>query len=289
MKKGIVYTTTGDRERAEMNNYHRKPSVIDLSKGATENDVKNIKSKVTQSNRFYQSNYTIGFEIEKNEFGRGQRKEYALIQGYERDGSCGVEAVTNILPLLPPSQWRNKVFDMVFKAKGILDDEKSPSNQRCGGHITIGVNGLYGEELLEKVRLNASILMALFRKRLKNGYCRHNLRMQHRDDANHYNGWHHKYQLALTKGSVVEFRLPNRISSYKQMFRRYELMYHIVDFSITKPNGRFDNLLKKVEPIILSMYEGDKDKVEYIKTLAKDFRKFVKSGEIHERIAEFIM
>lgn len=289
MKKGITYTTTGDRERSQMNNYHRKPRVIDLSKGATENDVRSIKSKVTQSNRIYQSNYTIGFEIEKNQFGRGQRKEYALIQGYERDGSCGVEAVTNILPLLPPSQWRNKVFDMVFKAKGILDDDKSPSNQRCGGHITIGVNGLYGEELLEKVRLNASILMALFRKRLKNGYCRHNLRMQHGDDSqHHWNRWHHKYQLALTKGSVVEFRLPNRISSYKQMFRRYELMYHIVDFSVTKPNGRFDSLLKKVEPIILSMYEGDKDKVEYIKTLAKDFRKFVKSGEIHERIVEFI-
>ena len=288
MKKGITYSITGDRERVEINHYHRKPSVIDLSKGATENDVKNIKSKVTQSNRFYQSNYTIGFEIEKNEFGRGQRKEYALIQGYERDGSCGVEAVTNILPLLPPSQWRNKVFDMVFKAKGILDDEKSPSNQRCGGHITIGVNGLYGEELLEKVRLNASILMALFRKRLKNGYCRHNLRMQHNDDTLHYNGRHHKYQLALTKGSVVEFRLPNRISSYKQMFRRYELMYHIVDFSITKTNGRFDSLLKKVEPIILSMYEGDKDKVEYIKTLAKDFYKFVKNGTISDSIRDFI-
>ena len=82
--------------------------------------------------------------------------------------------------------------------------------------------------------------------------------------------------------------MPNRISSYKQMFRRYELMYEIVDFSITKPNGRFDSLLKKVEPIILSMYEGDKDKVEYIKTLAKDFYKFVKNGTISDSIKDFI-
>jgi len=169
MKKGITYTTTGERSRSRMNSYHGKPSVLDHSYGATEIDVKNIKSKVTnvglrQAN--YRSNYTIGFEIEKSTFGNGTRKEYALIQGYERDGSCGVEAVTNILPLLPPSQWRNKIFDMIYKAKGIMDDELSPSTLNCGGHITIAVNDFTGQELNEKVRLNASVLLALFRKRL---------------------------------------------------------------------------------------------------------------------------
>ena len=297
MKTGITYSTTGERSRSQMNRYHGKPSVLDHSYGATEIDVKNIKSKVTNVGlriANYRSNYTIGFEIEKNEFGRGQRKEYALIQGYERDGSCGVEAVTNILPLLPPSQWRNKIFDMVYKAKGIMDDDKSPSNMRCGGHITIGVNGMSGEELNEKVRLNASILLALFRKRLKNGYVRHNLRMQpynphqYGDRLTHFNGWDRKYQIALAKSNCLEFRVPNRITSYKQMFRRYELMYQIVDFSIEKPNGRFSSLLKKVEPIILSMYEGDRAKVDMILSLAKDFYKFVKDGTISNSIEEFI-
>lgn len=292
MKKGITYTTTGEQSRSRMNRYHGKPSVLDHSYGATEIDVKNIKSKVTnvgwqQAN--YRSNYTIGFEIEKSEFGRGQRKEYALIQGYERDGSCGVEAVTNILPLLPPSPWRNKIFDMIFKAKGIMDDEHSPSNLRCGGHITIGVNGgMNGVELNEKVRLNASILLALFRKRLKNGYVKHNLRMQPYSDGNHFNGWDRKYQIALTKSNCLEFRVPTRITSYKQMFRRYELMYQIVDFSITKPNGRFSTLLNKVKPTILSMYEGDTAKVDMILSLAKDFYKFVKDGTISSSIEEFI-
>ena len=297
MKTGITYSTTGERSRSQMNRYHGKPSVLDHSYGATEIDVKNIKSKVTNVGlriANYRSNYTIGFEIEKNEFGRGQRKEYALIQGYERDGSCGVEAVTNILPLLPRSQWRNKIFDMIFKAKGIMDDDKSPSNMRCGGHITIGVNGMSGEELNEKVRLNASILLALFRKRLKNGYVRHNLRMQpynpqqYGDRLTHFNGWDRKYQIALAKSNCLEFRVPNRITSYKQMFRRYELMYEIVDFSIEKPNGRFSSLLKKVEPIILSMYEGDRAKVDMILSLAKDFYKFVKDGTISNSIEEFI-
>ena len=297
MKKGITYTTTGEQSRSRMNRYHGKPSVLDHSYGATEIDVKNIKSKVTnvgfrQAN--YRSNYTIGFEIEKSEFGRGTRKEYALIQGYERDGSCGVEAVTNILPLLPPSPWRNKIFDMIYKAKGIMDDERSPSNLRCGGHITIGVvNGMSGQELNEKVRLNASILLALFRKRLKNGYVKHNLRMQSYTDNNgerlsHFNGWDRKYQIALAKNNCLEFRVPTRITSYKQMFRRYELIYQIVDFSITKPNGRFSTLLNKVKPTILSMYEGDTAKVDMILSLAKDFYKFVKDGTISSSIEEFI-
>ena len=297
MKKGITYTTTGERSRSQMNRYHNKPSVLDHSYGATEMDVKNIKSKVTNVGlrvANYRSNYTIGFEIEKAEFGRGTRKEYALIQGYERDGSCGVEAVTNILPLLPPSQWRNKIFDMIFKAKGIMDDERSPSNLRCGGHITIGVNGMDGQELNEKVRLNASILLALFRKRLKNGYVRHNLRMQpydpyqYGDRLTHFNGWDRKYQIALAKSNCLEFRVPNRITSYKQMFRRYELIYQILDFSITKPNGRFSTLLNKVKPTILSMYEGDIAKTIMILNLAKDFYKFVKDGTISNSIEEFI-
>ena len=304
MKKGITYTTTGEQSRSRMNRYHNKPSVLDHSYGATEIDVKNIKSKVTNVGlrvANYRSNYTIGFEIEKSEFGRGTRKEYALIQGYERDGSCGVEAVTNILPLLPPSQWRNKIFDMIFKAKGIMDDERSPSNLRCGGHITIGVNEMCGQELNEKVRLNASILLALFRKRLKNGYVKHNLRMQPYNDPstsdahgfggtrlNHFNGWDRKYQLALAKNNCLEFRVPTRITSYKQMFRRYELIYQIVDFSIENPNGRFSTLLNKVKPIILSMYEGDIAKTIMILNLAKDFYKFVKDGTISSSIEEFI-
>ena len=304
MKTGITYSITGEQSRSRMNRYHGKPSVLDHSYGATEIDVKKIKSKVTNigsREANYRSNYTIGFEIEKNEFGRGQRKEYALIQGYERDGSCGVEAVTNILPLLPRSQWRNKIFDMVYKAKGIMDDDKSPSNVRCGGHITIGVNGMSGYELNEKVRLNASILLALFRKRLKNAYVRHNLRMQPYNDPNesdahgfggtrlsHFNGWDRKYQIALVKSNCLEFRVPNRITSYKQMFRRYELMYEIVDLSIEKPNGRFSSLLNKVKPIILSMYEGDTAKTDMILSLAKDFYKFVKDGTISSSIEEFI-
>ena len=312
MKKGITYTTTGEQARSRMNRYHSKPSVLDHSYGATEIDVKNIKTKVTNVGSGianYRSNYTIGFEIEKSSFGRGSQKEYALFKGFERDGSCGVEAITNILPLLPASQWRNKIFDMIFKAKGILDDATSPSNFECGGHISIKVKDVDSSELYKNIRLNSAILMSLFRKRLKNKYCRHNLRMDVRFNGNrsfnggndedygrlrYYldeNGWHNKYQFCLHKRSegLVEFRVPSRITSYKQMFRRYELMYHIVDFTITKPNGRFSTLLKRVEPTLISMYEGDRAKVDMIMSLAKDFYKFIKDGRISNSIREFLV
>lgn len=318
MKKGITYTTTGERSRSQMHGYHESPRALDHSYGATEMDVKNIKSKVLDHSGVmgngtrlanYRSKYTIGFEIEKTSFGLDSQKEYALFKGYERDGSCGVEAITNILPLLPPSQWRNKIFDMIFKAKGILDDATSPSDFDCGGHISIKVNDVDSSELYKNIRLNSAILMSMFRLRLKNKYCRHNLRMDFRSNGNrsfnggndrdygrlrYYldeNGWHSKYQFCLHKRSegLVEFRVPNRIRSYKQMFRRYELMYHIVDFTITKPNGRFSTLLKRVEPTLLSMYEGDRAKVDMILSLAKDFRKFIKDGKISNSIRKFLI
>lgn len=131
--KGIEYSLTGESDRARMSGYHHSPPARSFNIDAHEIDVKNIKSKVSKdafSGR-YSSNYAIGFEVEKNRF--GGRREHELFKGYERDGSCGVEAVTNILPLLPPSQWRNKIFDMMYKAQSILNDATSPSNQNCGG------------------------------------------------------------------------------------------------------------------------------------------------------------
>ena len=161
--------------------------------------------------------------------------------------------------------------------------------------MTIGVKGYDGAELLDRVRLNASILMACFTPRLKNTYCRYNLRMQPFRNADgerieHFNGWDGKYQLALVKsGGLVEFRLPNRISSYKEMIRRYELMYEIVDFSITKPDGRFSTLLRKVKPILMLMYNRDASKVSERLQWAKHFNRFVKDGTIHNSIRDFIM
>ena len=284
--KGIKYHITGENSRARLNAYHSKPSVLDHSYGAEECDVKTIKKVVMGDSRNgYKSKYKIGFEIEKCSFGARQRKEYALIQGYERDGSCGVEAVTNILPLLPNSQWRMKIFDMMYKAKGIINDDISPSNINCGGHMSISVDGMTSNELYKAIRPNIAILMAMFRKRLRNRFCNRNLNMCENAP---YNGTHWKYNMVSKKDFGVEIRMASRITSYKQMFRRYELMYEIVDFSVNKPNGRFATLLKKVEPILMSMYENDRGAVNLRMDLAKDFRNFVINQRLSERINSFL-
>lgn len=303
MQTGIIYRNTGERSRGQIAHYHGKPHPLNHGKTPHRVDIAGLK-KAEQRNVLhfdgneYSSRFTIGFEIEKNSLHRAAVKEYPLLCGFERDSSCGYEAVTHILPLLPAGQWRNKVFDLFVQAEKIIDDRYSPSDKSCGGHITVAVQGLTGEELREQVRKNCGIILALFRKRLKNTYCGANRRLQSNSDHsfNSYDGSpyysartnHSKYQTALVKGNCLEFRLPSRVESVKQMIRRYELFYEVVNFSINSPSGSHDSLLKRLEPIILSMYNGDRDKVNEVLRLSKHFRKFILTGEIHQDIVPYL-
>jgi len=153
----IQYTTTGDYNRNRVVRYHGSPSPKHLGMGAKKGDIATLKSAQKRNviefeNGNVNSKFTIGFEVEKTRFSRGAVTEYALFAGFERDGSCGYEAITHILPLLPKGEWRNKVFNMMYEAKRIIEDSYSPSNTSCGGHITLAVDGMDGEELM-KVRV----------------------------------------------------------------------------------------------------------------------------------------
>jgi len=285
---GINYTITGNRERGQVQNYHRKPNPLFLNKTKHNIDVAGLKkaergTAIKFEGGDYEAKFTIGFEVEKNQLHRGAVREYELFCGFERDGSCGYEAVTHVLPLLPSGQWRTKVYDMMHKAEKIIDDRYSPSDRRCGGHITIAVDGLTGEQLREAVRKYSGIIYALFRNRLKNSYCGANNRMQASHEAQNY---HHKYQVALVKGNCLEFRLPSRFESVKQMMRRYELFYEVVNASVS--NMSHDALLKRLKPVIVSMYNGDVARAEEVMTLAKYFRKFILTGEIHQDIMQYV-
>lgn len=301
MQTELIYTTTGEAERGQVASYHRKPNALFLNKSKYKADVSGLKPKQLQnalfvSNGEYVSKFTIGFEIEKNSLSRNAVKEYELFCGFERDGSCGFEAVTHVLPLLPSGKWRNKVYDIIYKAEKIIDDRYSPSDKRCGGHVTIACEGLSGEELNEKVRAYSGIVLALFRKRLKNPYCGSNRRMQPRGMAsynNHdchaydFNGWHFKYQTALVKGNCLEFRVVSKFESVKQVMRRYELFHELVDYSVND-GGSFNSFLKRVEPIVKSMYNGDASKTAEILNLAKHFQKFINQGVITPEIEEYL-
>ena len=291
--QGIQYTTTGNRARGQVASYHGKPSPLNHGKTPFPVDIAGLK-KIEQRNVIhfdgveYSSRFTIGFEIEKTSLHRSAVKEYPLLCGFERDGSCGYEAVTHILPLLPAGLWRNKVYDLFVQAEKIIDDRFSPSDKRCGGHITVAVQGMTGDELRELIRKNCGIVLALFRKRLTNSYCGHNRRMQSHLDTTHSGGWHSKYQTALVKGNCLEFRIPSRVESVKQMMRRYELFYEIINFSVNSANASHEQLLKRLRPIVVSMYNGDSAKADEVIALARHFRKFIVSGDIHPEIAPFL-
>ena len=225
--------------------------------------------------------FGIGFEVEKNRLSRGAKRNLPLFAGYERDGSCGYEGVTNILPLLPAGKWRNKVFSMMHDARKIIEDSYSPSDYRCGGHVTLSCEGMTGEELFNATRENLAIVFALFRKRLGNRYCNANPRME-----SNFQGT--RYVAVQQKANVIEVRLVSRFQSVKQMMRRYELFYTIMDFSINNPNGSHASLLRKVYPIVKSMYNGDEAKTNEIFEIAKHFNKYIKTGRINRGVINFV-
>ena len=297
-----IYELTGDHARGVVQNYHSKPSPLKHSAGAGKIDLKCFGRKrnrltLEEWQGSYESRYTIGMEVEKTNLHRDSIHEHILFTGIERDGSCGYEAVTHILPLIPESKWRNKVFSLMWDAEKIIDDRWSQGDNSCGGHITVGVQGMSGEELREKLRPYAGILYALFRHRLKNRYCNANIRMAGRYDdhsmvmnATDANGWRDRdgrYQVALVKGSVLEFRLPSRFKSVKQMQNRYELMFEMIDYAVNSKRQSHEEFLRKIRPILMDMYHS-KEQVDKLLQMAREMRVFIMDGKIHPNINKFV-
>jgi len=166
-------------------------------------------------------------------------------------------------------------------AERIIDDNYSPSNQSCGGHITIGVADMDEKQIYEAFRPNMGIMYALFWKRLRNGFCNSNLNGIHTYDEkiDHpcHNGDDSKYcPVKLRYGhNAIEFRLVSRFTSVKQMKDRYKLFYELADFSINSPYGRYSSFIKRIKPILMSMYNDDEQKVSEIIEMSKHFRKYL--------------
>lgn len=275
-------------QRGRVNGYHytSRMGVIDYRKGAKNTDIAQLKSVDRRNLNLLSTGdaeckFGIGFEVEKTRFSRGAVRNIPLFAGYERDSSCGYEAVTNILPLLPAGLWRNKVYSMMHDARKVIEDSYSPSDQRCGGHVTLSCEGMSGEELYQATRKNMAIVFALFRKRLGNRYCNANSVLEP-----NFTGT--RYVAIQQKANVIEVRLVSRFQSVKQMMRRYELFYTIMDFSINNPNGSHASLLNKVRPIVKAMYSGDEAKTDEIIDIAKHFNKYITTGRVNRGVINFV-
>jgi hypothetical protein len=293
MSTGIEYKLTGESIRGVVCGYHQKPQPNKLSVTRHSVDIAGLKPRQKRDNfalvnGAIESRFTIGIEVEKNQLHRNSVREYELFCGFERDGSCGYEAVSHILPLLPSGQWRTKVYDMFHKARYIIEDQYSPSSNNCGGHMTIAVEGMTGDDLNSRIRNFSGLIYALFRNRLKNHFCNHNLRMHSAMNPELHVRYHVKYQVALNKGIVLEFRVVSRFESVKQLMRRYELMYEMVNIAVTAPHMTLKAFLKYMTPLILRMYEGDEVKAKRVLTLAVDFQAFIITGAVSSDIRKYL-
>jgi len=270
---GVQYTNIGDTERrGEVVSYHSSPTPRFLV-DATAEDVSGLSESDKLNIDGTKAKFAIGFEVEKTSLRRGAVMEYPLFKGFERDGSCGYEAITHVLPLVGRSMWRTKVFNMFAEAKHIIDEQYSPSDYRCGGHMTFSVYGMEGHQLMDLIRPFSGIMYALFRKRLSNRFCNGNIEMSSSFGSS-------KYTICKINNHSLEFRVPSRITSVKCMIDRYRLMYTILDFAINQPNARLSKFHRAIRPIILSMYEGNVQKADAILGLAVHFTQFLKTGKI---------
>lgn len=259
-------------DRSLIHAYHHGPASEDLSEGAQ---------------------FRIGFEIEKNSFNGYDEEgdevgEYDMFARFENDSSCGVEAITHILPLSGVrSKRRKKVFDMIDSAACIINED---CETNCGGHITISVaqsptlaklnKFMTPLNLLEKMRGNLGIVYALYRYRLTNSYCNGCKDLK---EPQHHSG---HLVVEIKKFNALEIRLFNRVRNVKQLKLRYDLMYILVRRSLDGTD--FESILKEVTPILKQMYKGRATKVAEIKSLARDFRHYLISDHVSDSIVEFI-
>ena len=265
---------------------------------------------VNHSQTIAASKYAVGFEIEKNtmiakdgtEVGRfdvGCNHELhnnVIIKGTETDSSCGVEMVTNCLPLLPPSRWRNKIIDAFYDVSNVLD---SPADTRCGGHIHVSVHGVNTDTLKKWLRTTTPLMMSLFKKRLQNFYCAGDLLMMDEScyDSQVIQSWHglaRKFNMVTKHSNTCEFRLPSGVKSTQQLIRRYDLIFLVVDYAV-KMRGQFDKglfneLLRKAKPILMRMYGRDKNKVKEVMMYARRFFEFMQSNgrRCHASLREYL-
>ena len=298
MNAQITYTTEGDSNRGRVLSWNwakrnglpyrfldKTPFEYDMTHMSSQE--RNLTTLVTEEGEI-ESKFTIGFEVEKNSFNRDAVKEYPLFSHFETDGSCGVEGVSNVLPLIGKSVWRNKILNMFSEAKHILEDEFSPSDINCGGHINLAVKGMSGGELADAMRPYSGIIYALYKFRLKRSWCESNIFMD--IDSDNWEGGRgsSKYQVCRITHQLIEFRLPSRVKSVADLNLRYRLMFEIVNYAVNKPNGTHRGLLSKLKPILMMMYNNDSDKVAEVMELSKHFRTMLMTRKINHAVQPYI-
>lgn len=241
-------------------------------------------------NQEKESYFKIGFEVEKVQFLNNTKSicyrvgdvvhDSKLFHRFERDGSCGVEAVTHILPLGGvKSINRKEVFKMIDSEKTLIN--YSPTSIECGGHITLSSSlreFAYGINLVGALRDKIAIFYAMFAPRLSNRYCANNTLI--------LNGVNKKYSPINTKRNTVEIRLPNAIKSCTQMKNRYDLCFKLMKYSTIEPIT-WKQFKNEIYSNMMRIYNKDEAKVLHTFSLADMFRKYLLTLEMTDDLSTF--
>lgn len=238
------------------------------------------------------SDYTVGFEVEKNRvvnldgseaYDRGHYVDRTpLFSRWERDGSCGVEGITHAYSLGKYQLFRSHVMASRHLLEGNVSDLRSSEGREedarrrfnCGGHITL--NG--PRVSMDNVRHYAGLIYALYKKRLRNNFCEQNKNMQGSGRDMHYCAIRER-----GRGSI-EFRLVRRVESHTNLLWRFRFFRKLAKAIHT--NMSFEAYLRENRPLLNEVY--NRNKVRDVLADARHFNEYLNTGVIHSRISEYI-
>lgn len=281
----IKYNKTGLRARAHMTGYHGTAGLDREFNIVTADDTRDINKKYyspSYDGKYSRTKFAIGFEVEKLSI--QNEEEFALFRGYETDSSLNSspranrpgEAITNILPLVPNSNLKNKIMDLIAEAGPILD---GPVDRYCGGHINISVVGMTGHDLKAALKPFSGLVYALYKGRLRQRFANGDMFL---------NGSGSQRGAINAKSGLAEFRLPSAVPSAAALMKRYSLFFELVDTAVHKPTTRFNTFLERCRPIVMRMYDHDIAKVEEVFEFARDFQNMINKGRVSRRILPYL-
>jgi hypothetical protein len=281
----IKYNKTGQRARAHLVRYNGTEGLDRQFNIVPAQELRDVNKKYyvpSPDGKYLKTKFAIGFEVEKLTV--RNEEEYSIFRGFERDSSVArsprserdCEAITNILPLVPNSNLKNKIMDLMAEARPILD---APIDTYCGGHINLSAQGMSGRELKAALKPFSGLIYAMYKGRLKKRYGNGDMFL---NNSGYWRG------VINAKSKVAEYRFPSAVPSAESLMKRYSLFFELMDTAVHRPRTRFNTFLERVRPILMRMYDQDAAKVEEVFQLARDFQRMLDKGRVTRRILPYL-
>lgn len=231
----------------------------------------------------------VGYEIEKTKFVFADENHHdatshadfvgshTMMRGYEYDGSCGVEAITHILPAHEVYESANgnivDVRELFDDASEIID---SPWSTRCGGHFTVSYGNMSSADLLATLREYLPIFYGLFPKRLKNSYCNRNAKL---NSPERWRG------VVSARYNALEMRLPSAVTDVDQLWFRHQIICRMMHHAFALKDSNWEAFLIDIDAILAARLS--KDKKRQVLRTAKSFRNWIVKDIVSMRVASF--